>query len=339
MTSALATAPPKQRASIPTPLAHLPVLERETVAALAPQPDGRFLDGTFGGGGHTLALLAASAPSGQVVALDVDPAALPRAASLAADPLVGDRITFIHGNFGDLADLRQRYQWPAFDGILFDLGLSSFQLDDPARGFAFRFEGPLDMRFNSDAGVSAAELVRDLDEASLADVIRRFGEDHRAQAIARAIVRERARSPITTTTRLAEIVSGAVGGRRGAAIHPATRTFQALRIEVNRELDVLERGVVAAIHALAPGGRLVTIAFHSLEDRLVKRVIERASASCVCPPELPICICATRPLLRRIGKPIRPDRAEQAANPRARSAIMRVAERTDVPVGDGVSLP
>jgi 16S rRNA (cytosine1402-N4)-methyltransferase len=308
---------------------HRPVLLAEAVAALQPRPDGVYLDGTFGGGGHTKALLDASAPTGRVIALDADPAARPRAEALAATESVGDRLTFISGNFGDLSALRDRWQLPLLDGVLLDLGLSSFQLDDPGRGFAFRLEGPLDMRFDPTSGSSAADLVRDLDEAALAALLFRFGEEPRSRRIARAIVQERAKAPITTTTRLATIVEHAVGGRRGAATHPATRTFQALRIAVNDELDALERALSGATAALKPGGRLAVIAFHSLEDRIVKRAIKAAAATCVCPPEQPICTCDTRPLLRKVGKPVRPGESERAANPRARSAIMRVAERTE----------
>ena len=308
------------------------MLLAEVVAALQPRPGGVYLDGTFGGGGHTRALLAACAPTGRVIALDADPAARPRADALKAALPSEDRFQFVQSNFADVSALRDRRQWPLFDGVLFDLGLSSFQLDDPARGFAFRFDGPLDMRFDPTLGRSAADLVRDLAETDLADLLFRFGEEPRSRRIARAVVRERAKSPITSTARLAAIIEDAVGGRRGAATHPATRTFQALRIAVNGELEALERGLSAAVAALKPGGRLAVIAFHSLEDRIVKRAIEAAAATCVCPPEQPVCTCDTQPLLRKVGKPIRPGERERLDNPRARSAIMRVAERTQAPL-------
>ncbi|MDQ4099200.1 MAG: 16S rRNA (cytosine(1402)-N(4))-methyltransferase RsmH [Chloroflexota bacterium] len=313
-------------------LGHRPVLLAEAVAALRPRPGGVYLDGTIGGGGHTRALLEASAPDGQVIALDADPAAALRAEALALEFNHERRFQFLHGNFADLSALRERWAWPLFDGVLLDLGLSSFQLDDPARGFAFRSDGPLDMRFDPTAGASAADLVRDLDEKALASLLFRFGEEPRSRQIARAIVREREREPISTTSRLATVVERAVGGRRGAPTHPATRTFQALRIAVNGELQALKEGLAAAIAALAPNGRLAVIAFHSLEDRIVKQAIAAAATTCVCPPAQPICTCETQPLLRKVDKAIRPSEAELAVNPRARSAIMRIAERTDVPL-------
>lgn len=308
---------------------HAPVLLDATIAALRPNPGGRYLDCTFGGGGHSRALLIASAPTGQVVALDADPHAAGRATALAGEMGTTDRLTFINSNFGDLAALRRRYDWPLFDGILFDLGLSSVQLDEAERGFAFRLEGPLDMRFDPEHGSSAADLVNTLSEQELTDLIRRFGEEPRARRITRAIVAARTERPITQTTELAEIVSRATGGRRGQRIHPATRTFQALRIAVNQELVVLARGVEAAIDALVAGGRIAVISFHSLEDRIVKRAFAAAAATCTCPPEQPICTCDTVPKLRLVGRPIRPDVAEQERNPRSRSAILRVAERID----------
>lgn len=314
----------------PSPAApggHAPVLVDAAMAALRPHPGGRYLDCTFGGGGHTRALLERSAPTGTVIALDADPLAAKRAASLASELHAGDRLTFISANFGELGRLRAEHVWPPFNGILFDLGLSSFQLDAAERGFAFRLDGPLDMRFDPTSGPSAADLVNRLTAQELTDIIRRFGEDQHARRIARAIVDARERGPITQTAALAEIVQAAVGGRRGQRIHPATRTFQALRIAVNQELVMLARGVEGAIAALADGGRLAVISFHSLEDRIVKRAFAAAAVTCTCPPEQPICTCDTLPTLRLIGRPVRPSEHEQAANPRSRSAIMRVAER------------
>jgi 16S rRNA (cytosine1402-N4)-methyltransferase len=214
------------------------------------------------------------------------------------------------------------------DGILLDLGLSSFQLDEPERGFAFRHEGPLDMRFDPERDVSAGDLVNSLSESELAELIWRFGEEPGSRRIARAVVREREQAPIETTTRLAEIVSRALGGRRGKETHPATRTFQALRIATNEELAALESALSGALEVLAPDGRIAVITFHSLEDRIVKRFIERESAECVCPPEIPVCVCNHRPRLRKVTRrAVRPDAGEIDANPRARSAILRVAER------------
>jgi 16S rRNA (cytosine1402-N4)-methyltransferase len=304
------------------------VLLAEAISRLQPRPGGRYLDGTFGGGGHTRALLESSVPDGIVLALDADPAAIDRASTLRQDPGIAERLIPVRANFADLAVVARERGVAPLDGILLDLGLSSFQLDQPERGFAFRHEGPLDMRFDPDRGAPAGELVNSLPERELADLIWRYGEEPRSRHIARAIARERERAPIETTSRLAEIVAGALGGRRGRDIHPATRTFQALRIATNEELTALESALAGALDVLAPGGRLVVIAFHSLEDRIVKRFIERESAGCVCPPEIPVCVCGHRPKLQRITRrAVRPDAAEMEANSRARSAVLRVAER------------
>jgi 16S rRNA (cytosine1402-N4)-methyltransferase len=307
---------------------HRPVLLAAAVAALQPRPGGRYLDGTFGGGGHTRALLEASAPDGIVLALDADPAAIDRAVALRQDPAIAERLIPVRANFADLATVARERGVVPLDGILLDLGLSSFQLDQPERGFAFRHEGPLDMRFDPEQGAPASDLVNTLPERELADLIWRYGEVPGSRRIARAIEREREQAPIETTTRLAEIVARALGGRRGREIHPATRTFQALRIATNEELSALEAALSGALDALAPGGRLAVITFHSLEDRIVKRFIERESVGCVCPPEIPVCVCGHRPRLQKITRrPVRPDEAERDANPRARSAVLRVAER------------
>jgi len=311
------------------------VLLAEAVSGLQPRPGGRYLDGTFGGGGHTRELLDASAPDGIVLALDADPAAIDRARALQQNPDIARRLIAVRANFADLAAVARERGVAPLDGILLDLGLSSFQLDQPERGFAFRHEGPLDMRFDPDQGVPASDLVNTLPERELADLIWRYGEEPGSRRIARAIVRERERAPIETTTRLAEIVAGALGGRRGRDIHPATRTFQALRIATNEELTALEAALAGTLDVLAPGGRLAVIAFHSLEDRIVKRFIERESAGCVCPPEVPVCVCGHRPRLQKITRrAVRPDAAEMAANPRARSAVLRVAERLPDDAGE-----
>jgi 16S rRNA (cytosine1402-N4)-methyltransferase len=315
------------------------VLLAAAVAALQPRAGGRYLDGTFGGGGHTRALLAASAPDGIVLALDADPAAIARARALRGEPGVGDRLIPVQANFADLAAVAREQGVAPLGGILLDLGLSSFQLDTPERGFAFRNAGPLDMRFDPERGAPASELVNTLPERELADLIWRYGEEPGSRRIARTIVREREQASIETTTQLAEIVARAVGGRRGRDIHPATRTFQALRIATNDELAALEAALAGAVDVLAPEGRLAVIAFHSLEDRLVKRFFERESAACVCPPEIPICVCGHRPRLAKVTRrAVRPDAAEMAANPRARSAVLRVAERLpDEPGAAGAS--
>ncbi|CAA9586030.1 MAG: 16S rRNA (cytosine(1402)-N(4))-methyltransferase [uncultured Thermomicrobiales bacterium] len=307
---------------------HRPVLLAETLAALAPRPGGCYLDGTFGGGGHSRAILAAAAPGGLVLALDADPEAIARAERTAADPTNAGRLRPVRANFADLAVVARREGMAPLDGVLLDLGLSSFQLDAAQRGFAFRFDGPLDMRFDPDRGRPAADLVNGLPPTELADLLFRYGEEPKARRIAQAIERERGRAPIVSTARLAEVVSRAVGGRRGRETHPATRTFQALRIATNDELGVLERALAGAVEVLAPGGRLAVIAFHSLEDRIVKRFVERESADCVCPPELPVCVCDHRPRLAKVTRrPLKATPEEVAANPRSRSAVLRVAER------------
>lgn len=310
------------------PPGHQPVLLDAAIAALRPRPGGRSIDGTFGGGGHTRAVLAASAPDGMVLALDADAEAIARALAMRDEPGVGTRLVPVQANFADLAEIARDRGFAPVDGILLDLGLSSFQLDAAERGFAFRHEGPLDMRFDRARGEPASALVNRLSERELADLIWRYGEEPGSRRIARAIVRAREQAPIATTTQLAEIVAQALGGRRGREIHPATRTFQALRIATNQELAALEAALAGAVDVLAPEARLAVIAFHSLEDRIVKRFIERESATCVCPPQAPICTCGQRPRLRKVTRRvIRPDAAEIAANPRARSAVLRVAER------------
>jgi 16S rRNA (cytosine1402-N4)-methyltransferase len=305
-------------------LSHAPVMLDEAIAALQVRPGGRYIDATFGGGGHTAAILEAG---GEVLALDADPAAAVRADQLRNSLQEPARLHFARGNFADLADLAGEAGFTAVDGVLFDFGLSSFQLDDPERGFAFRLDGPLDMRMNPERGESAAEMLASIPEADLARLLRDFGEEPRARQIARGIVAARSKQPITSTAHLASVIEAAVGGRRGARTHPATRSFQAIRIAVNDEIGSIERGVRAAIDMLAPGGRLVTIAFHSLEDRPVKTIIAEESRTCVCPPELPVCQCGTDPRLKRVGSSKRSSEEEIAHNPRARSAVMRVAER------------
>lgn len=306
---------------------HFSVLLRESIAALVPIAGGTYLDGTFGGGGHSRSLLSIVPPIGRLYGLDADPAAIERARQLAEEPLGAGRLVPVHGNFGDLATIAVRENMHELDGILLDLGVSSFQLDQVERGFSFRFDADLDMRFDPGAGPSASDLINALDEEEIASLLWRFGDERQSRRIAGAIVRARSERPIETTGQLSGIVSDATGGRRGKGIHPATRTFQALRIAVNQELDVLDKVLTASLSLLRPGGRLVVISFHSLEDRAVKRFIERESATCVCPPEQPVCTCDQQPTVRRMGKPIRASAEELDDNQRSRSAIMRVAER------------
>ncbi|MCC6629973.1 MAG: 16S rRNA (cytosine(1402)-N(4))-methyltransferase RsmH [Chloroflexi bacterium] len=306
-------------------MGHVPVLLGESVAALAPRPGGRYLDGTYGGGGHTAALLAACAPDGRVLALDRDPAAVARGVTAAA--MAGGRLVVQQANFADLAAVAIEAGFAPLDGILLDLGMSSFQLDEAARGFSFQSDGPLDMRMDPTSGQPASALVNELPERELADLIYEYGEERASRRIARAIVQARARAPLRTTGDLTRAVTAAVG-RPPGGLHPATRTFQALRIAVNDELGALEGALAGALTVLAPGGRLVVISFHSLEDRIVKQYFRREATDCLCPPALPVCQCGHRAQVRlSTRRPVVPGVAEAAANPRSRSAKMRVAER------------
>jgi 16S rRNA (cytosine1402-N4)-methyltransferase len=295
---------------------HIPVLQAEVIAGLAPRSSGRYIDGTLGGGGHSAAILEASAPDGRLLGIDADPAALAAGAARLAS--FGARAVLAHGNFRDLGQLAQAHGFEPADGILLDLGVSSHQLDTPERGFSFMADAPLDMRMDPTSGQTAADLVDELPESELADLIYRYGEERGSRRIARAIVAARRSGRIATTGALAEIVARAVGGRHGK-IHPATRTFQALRIAVNRELESLEAALPQSVSLLAPGGRLAVIAFHSLEDRIVKQFFRAESgyAGAVGPSRLHILT----------KKPIEAQAAEARANPRARSAKLRIAER------------
>ncbi len=312
----------------PTTISHTPVLLEEAVAGLNPEPGGRYLDGTFGGGGHTKALLDANEPGGIVLALDLDPEAFNRARGLAAHPRYANRLIAEQASFVELLEVAKEHSMLPLDGILLDLGMSTFQLESPDRGFSFSSDGPLDMRFDPGRGAPAHELVNTLDERQLADIIWRIGEDRKSRRIARGIVEARQPRPIETPAELAAIVESAVGGRRGARVHPATRTFQALRIAVNDELTALATVLPLAVESLAQGGRLAVIAFHSLENRIVKQFMRRESSTCICPPGQPECTCGHVPTLKPIGKAIRPSAIELEANPRSRSAILRIAERT-----------
>ena len=305
---------------------HTPVLLDEALNFLTPRRGGHYIDATFGGGGHSRAILEHSSPDGQLLALDADPEAIARAERLA-ERFPG-RLRAAHGNFRDIARLATENHFSRVDGILMDLGLSSYQLDQAERGFSFRYAAPLDMRFDRGHGLSAADIVNNWDETDLARVIFEYGEETRSRPISRAILAERSRQPIATTDRLASIVERAVGGRRGRAIHPATRTFQALRIAVNDELQALREGLVGAVELLASSGRLVVISFHSLEDRIVKNFFRDEATDCICPPGTPVCVCDHRARLRILTrKVVQSSPAEETLNPRSRSAKLRAAER------------
>ena len=300
---------------------HISVLLNEVIEYLQPQSGQSFIDGTLGAAGHTGALLQASRPDGQVLAFDRDPGAI----RFARERLGRDaqRVTFVQANYADMADHAPRAGFTAVSGIVLDLGLSSRQLDDGSRGFSFRFEGPLDMRFDPSGPTTAADLINNLSEAELADLFWRYGDERRSRFFARLIVANR---PVTTTKALADLIAGK--SKRGNRIHPATRIFQALRIAVNDELGSLERGLKSALDLLKPGGRMAIISFHSLEDRLVKQTFRRWSEDCICPPEVLICNCDAQALIKRVNrKVIIPTDEEIARNPRSRSAKMRVAEK------------
>ena len=286
---------------------HLPVLAEEVVEILRPAPGSLQIDATVGGGGHTERILEATDPDGRLLGLDADGAAIARV-DRRLRPRFGDRLVLRQANFRDLADVAPAAGFGAVDGLLFDLGLSSTQLADRTRGFGFRAGGPLDMRFDARRGVPAAELIASLDAAELAALFRRYGEEPNAGRIARAIVDARRTTQIETAEQLASIVERAVpvNPRARRRIHPATRVFQALRIAVNEELDALQAGLAAAMNLLRPGGRLVVLSYHSLEDRIVKRFIAAERKGCTCPPELPVCVCGRNPRLRPVGKPVTP---------------------------------
>jgi 16S rRNA (cytosine1402-N4)-methyltransferase len=299
---------------------HAPVLRNAAIEALAIRADGCYVDATFGRGGHAGEILGRLGKEGKLVAFDRDPeAAAAAAALLDADP----RARFVRARFSQLL---QHIQPASADGVLFDLGVSSPQLDEARRGFSFLRDGPLDMRMDPGEGASAADFLAHADQREIAGVIARLGEERHAKHIAHAIVAARASGPIATTGRLAGIVAAAVPGREPGR-HPATRTFQALRIHVNDELGELERALPQAVAALKPRGRLVVISFHSLEDRIVKRFMRSGSREDPAWAGLPEVPAVARPRLRLIGRAAFADEAEIARNPRARSAVMRVAER------------
>jgi len=304
---------------------HLPVLYKEIIHALQPKSAGRYVDCTVGAGGHAAGILDASAPAGRLLGLDLDPQALAIARKRMTP--FGGRSRLVQDSYAQLGKVLEEIRWRAVDGILLDLGVSSMQLDTAERGFSFLQEAPLDMRFSPENQTTAADLVNTLSEGELADLIFRYGEDRDSRRIARAIVRAR---PLRTTKQLAAVVAEATP-RQGSArrrIHPATRTFQALRIAVNQELASLESVLPQAVEALKPGGRLAVISFHSLEDRIVKEFIRTETRDCICPPRQPVCTCGHKATLQEVThKPVVPTEAEMKTNSRARSAKLRVAER------------
>jgi 16S rRNA (cytosine1402-N4)-methyltransferase len=303
---------------------HQPVMVREVVQWLGCGPGRRIADVTVGLGGHAAAIIAACAPDGMLVGLDRDADAL----ALARQRLPADRVRLHQADARALPEVLRAEGWPAVDGVLFDLGVSSLQLDTPERGFSFQREGPLDMRMDRRHPLTAAEIVNEWPELTVADLIRRYGEERWAGRIAASIARARSLRPIGHTRELADLIVNAIPARyRESHPHPATRTFQALRIAVNRELEDLEPALEGARRSLSAGGRLVVIAFHSLEDRIVKQTFRRWEGACVCPPDLPVCACGRRRLARVLTRrPITPLPEEARVNPRARSAKLRAVE-------------
>jgi 16S rRNA (cytosine1402-N4)-methyltransferase len=306
---------------------HQPVLLREVVEALIHDPEGVYVDGTVGAGGHSEAIGKALAARGSLICLDRDPQAL--AVSRERLAFLGDRVRFFQGNFADLERILGKPDLNAVNGVLLDLGMSSDQLERSGRGFSFQRDEPLDMRMDPGSELTAADLVNGLSPAALEKILRSYGEEKGAKAIAKRIAEARKGSPIESSLQLARLIASVLPrSPRAGSRHPATRTFQALRIAVNGELDSLERFLDAIPDWLVKGGRLAIISYHSLEDRLVKGAMGRWEHACICPPKLATCACGRRPLFRRLSKRgLRPSEEERELNPRARSAVLRVAER------------
>ena len=306
---------------------HRPVLLEETIQFLAPEQGGLFVDCTVGLGGHAEAILESSSDT-QVIGIDLDVDALNYATVRLAR--FGERFRPVHANFREIGSILKEVGVDTVRGVLVDLGVSSLQLDSPTRGFSFRFDAPLDMRMDAQSdAATAADLLLQLPEAEIARIIFEFGEERRSRRIAKRIVESREQGkPVQTTKELAELVGRTVGYRRGQAIHPATRTFQALRIAVNRELEGLDNFVTAAVDLLQPDGRFVAISFHSLEDRIIKQALRRLSGYCQCPPRTPVCLCGARRTVEILTKrPVTPEQSEIEQNPRARSARLRACRK------------
>jgi 16S rRNA (cytosine1402-N4)-methyltransferase len=310
-------------------IAHLPVMLGEVLEHLAVRPGGRYIDATLGAGGHAAGILERSAPDGRLLGIDRDETALAEAGRRLAP--FASRVQALRGNFADIGRLSREAGWGDVDGILIDLGFSSMQIDDPARGFAFRTEGRLDMRMDRRQALSAMEVVNKYPESELARIFHEYGEERRSRRLAGVIAEERRKEPIGTTARLAEVVLRAVGRPPGSRIHPATRVFQAIRMEVNDELGNIARSLPDAVSLLRPGGRLAVLSYHSVEDRAVKEVFRRLEGKCLCRPDAPICVCGAKREVHRVTRrPLEPGPAEVDGNRRARSAKLRVVERMGV---------
>ena len=304
---------------------HRSVLLDECIEGLAIRPDGIYVDGTAGGGGHSFAI-ASRLETGRLIAIDRDEAAI-KAAGARLSPL-GERATVVRSNFYEVASVLDELQIPEIDGLLLDLGVSSYQFDEAERGFSYRNDAPLDMRMDRRQQKSAFEVVNTYSEADLKRILFEYGEERFAPRIAARIVRERENAPIRTTFELSELIKGAMPAAAKDGGHPAKRSFQAIRIEVNGELDVIAPTIESAVARMRKGGRIAIITFHSLEDRIVKQAFAKLSAGCTCPKSLPICVCGNKPKIRLVSKkPILPGEEELAENPRAHSAKLRVAEK------------
>ena len=313
---------------------HIPVLLTECLEYLHLETKQTFVDATLGGAGHSLEVARRIGPGGHLIGVDQDEVAL-EAATARLEVLpeeVRPHLDIMYGNFGDLDALLVEAEIPAVDAFLFDLGVSSVQIDTPSRGFSFKESGPLDMRMNpGKQTITAAEIINTYNAADLTRIIRQYSDEKWASRIAQFVVEARQKEPITESEQLVDIIKAAVpASARRSGGHPAKRTFQALRIEVNGELNVLRSGLEAAIRWLAPGGRLAVISYHSLEDRIVKDLFKQYSRGCICPPDLPVCVCGNKPVLKQVTrKPILPTEEEIERNPRSRSAKLRVAMRLD----------
>ncbi len=305
---------------------HISVLQEQSIDALDIKPDGIYVDATTGGGGHSYQI-ASRLQGGRLICIDRDAEALQAAARRLAE--FGNTITFAHSNFDDVAAVLHERGIAGIDGILFDLGVSSYQLDNGERGFSYMQDAPLDMRMDRRQGLSAREIVNTYDVSQLQHILRLYGEERYAPAIARAIVRTREQQPIETTLELCEVIKRAMpAAAKREKQHPAKRTFQALRIEVNGELAAVQQAVQAAIGVLNPGGRIAVISFHSLEDRIVKQIFAQGARGCTCPKQFPVCVCGKTPQLRLVSKgALTANEQEQIDNPRARSAKLRVAQK------------
>lgn len=312
---------------IPSTFSHVSVLLEECLYSLALRDGYTYVDCTTGGGGHSLQIARRMGPHSRLICLDRDDDALAAATERLRD--YRDRVTFIHSNYGELGDILSQLQIRNLGGVLADLGCSSFQFDTPERGFSYMHDARLDMRMDATAPLSAYEVINTYQEEQLARILSEYGEERFARRIAASIVRARTLSPIETTGQLSDLVKQAIpAAARQDGPHPAKRTFQAIRIEVNGELDTIQPMIEAAARHMVPGGRLAIISFHSLEDRQVKEAYRRLSSGCTCPRDFPICVCGKKPMLKEINKkPILPTEEELTVNPRSRSAKLRVAER------------